>query len=515
MFPAEADARAWTTLTEIRLFTGLRDEAWDAVHGRLGDLNDTPRNLALLPDSVLRAAASAARLTPAQGQAEGPQITPVDAAQLGLTWRISRRMMTEGAAGWTNFADSDPMVPQAAAQPASSVAQGGGAQAQQANTAGQGSPDNRKLKMAAYLDQADDSEFSPAPRSQVETWFQNYRTFALGAPEEDEEPTAEQLQALHVKVSVLNSAPYADLAIWGPFNRKVVRAMKFVAWLPQPDGTYLKKDIPGPANFASWLTSWRVFRTACIMLDVVAECALTRYSKRVERLSLCWPEAWHLIALADDKMRAEGLERTRRRIESAIANGSPPPQQWSAAKPWTSAFLLAADDDQFWNEQVRDLATSWIARGGRGALLAPDEQIAAKNMRELGGKDALHVPAEQPSTASPSKDKPWGEGQSKGAKQRKRKRDQPTMPQAKWGEKGKGSTAKGSVGNYWTNQKGGDKGKGKGKQSKDASGKEICYSWGFRQGSCKGDNACPNNRAHCCQWCLSTQHRTMDCPQHR
>ena len=41
--------------------------------------------------------------------------------------------------------------------------------------------------------------------------------------------------------------------------------------LPQPDGTYLKKDIPGPANFASWLTSWRVFRTACIMLDVVAD----------------------------------------------------------------------------------------------------------------------------------------------------------------------------------------------------------------------------------------------------
>ena len=97
-------------------------------------------------------------------------------------------------------------------------------------------------------------------RSQAETCFQNYRTLALGAPEEDEEPTAEQLQALHVKVAVLNSAPYADLAIWGPFNPKVVRAMKFVAWLPHPDGTYLKEDIPGPANFSAELTSWRFFR---------------------------------------------------------------------------------------------------------------------------------------------------------------------------------------------------------------------------------------------------------------
>ena len=172
-------------------------------------------------------------------------------------------------------------------------------------------------------------------------------------------------------------------------------------------------------------------------------------------------------------------------------------------------------DGQFWIEQVRDLATSWIARGGRGALLAPDEQIAAKNMREMGGKDALSVPTVQP-PSTPSKDKPWGEGSSRGAKQRKRNRDQVTMPQPEW-RKGadKGSTAKGSVGNYRNRQQGGDKGKGKGKQSKDASGKEICYSWRFRQGSCKGDNACPNNRAHCCQWCLSTQHRTMDCPQHR
>ena len=79
----------------------------------------------------------------------------------------------------------------------------------------------------------------------------------------------------------------------------------------------------------------------------------------------------------------------------------------------------------------------------------------------------------------------------------------------------KGSTAKGSVGSYRNMQKGGDKGKGTGKQSKDASGKETCYSWRFRQGSCRGDNACPNNWAHCCQWCMSTQRRTMDCPQHR
>ena len=202
-------------------------------------------------------------------------------------------------------------------------------------------------------------------------------------------------------------------------------------------------------------------------------------------------------------------------------------------------------DGQFWIEQVRDLATSWIARGGRGALLASDEQIAAADqnlLEETDGQstiddltcriceeeeaeektfwqrcDICQCPARVPyAQCNFCNDQPSYHHGRCCWENPGRNRDQVTMPQPKW-RKGadKGSTAKGSVGNYWNRQKGGDKGKGKGKQSKDASGIETCYSWRFRQGSCKGDNACPSYRAHCCQWCRSTQHRTMDCPQHR
>ena len=202
-------------------------------------------------------------------------------------------------------------------------------------------------------------------------------------------------------------------------------------------------------------------------------------------------------------------------------------------------------DGQFWIEQVRDWATSWSARGGRGALLAPDEQIAAADQNLLEETDCqstigdltcrireeeeaeektfwqrcdiCQCPARVPyAQCNFCNDQPSYHHGRCCWENPGRNRDQVTMPQPKW-RKGadEGSTAKGSVGNYWNRQKGGDKGKGKGKQSKDASGIETCYSWRFRQGSCKGDNACPNNRAHCCQWCLSTQHRTMDCPQHR
>ena len=92
------------------------------------------------------------------------------------------------------------------------------------------------------MDQTDDGEFVPASRQQVEIWFQNYFTSAAGLPLEQEEPTAEQLQTLHIHSDVRNKSPYADLSTWGPFNRKIVRDMKFVAWFPgQMQGHWKRK----------------------------------------------------------------------------------------------------------------------------------------------------------------------------------------------------------------------------------------------------------------------------------
>ena len=53
---------------------------------------------------------------------------------------------------------------------------------------------------------------------------------------------------------------------------------------------------------------------ACIMLDVVFLAALQLYEKTIERLVLLWPKCWHLVVLADDKARAERLEKIRRRF---------------------------------------------------------------------------------------------------------------------------------------------------------------------------------------------------------
>eukprot|EP00972_Heterocapsa_arctica_P014836 2186496-Heterocapsa_arctica.AAC.1 len=82
--------------------------------------------------------------------------------------------------------------------------------------------------------------------------------------------------------------------------------------------------------------------------------------------------------MADDRARAEGLERARRATVAGIAGGAPRPPDWDPAQPWSTAFRLMASDADFWNAQVRYPAATWLARGGRGVPLAPEERVAAQ-----------------------------------------------------------------------------------------------------------------------------------------
>ena len=93
-----------------------------------------------------------------------------------------------------------------------------------------------------------------------------------------------------------------------------------------------------------------------------------------------------------------------------------------------------------------------------------------------------------------------GEGLSKTVK--RRKRDKQRIEQLQ-----KGSPIKTKKTQF---DKGKGKGKGKGRLKQvDNQGKELCYSWNNKKGSCAGDGACANGRVHKCQICLG-DHRMVD-----
>ena len=73
------------------------------------------------------------------------------------------------------------------------------------------------------------------------------------------------------------------------------------------------------------------------------------YEKVIERLTVQWPKNWNLIAHADDKARAEMLERLRRNLVIYLKDGKRVPADFKEDKPWSVCFRLLAQDEVYWS----------------------------------------------------------------------------------------------------------------------------------------------------------------------
>ena len=70
------------------------------------------------------------------------------------------------------------------------------------------------LKMAALVDQSDDSELMPPTLDEIHVWTQNFVMVMGAMPDDIEEPTANQLVAFNKRVIKMLAAPYVDFAVW-------------------------------------------------------------------------------------------------------------------------------------------------------------------------------------------------------------------------------------------------------------------------------------------------------------
>ena len=257
------------------------------------------------------------------------------------------------------------------------------------------------------------------------------------------------------------------------------------------------RELPGPQNYQQWTACWKVFKTAAIMLGIVSLAALLNYEKLIERLVVQWPMAWGLVCQADDKARAERLERIRRNFVVDQAAGKSMPTDWDPDSPWTTCFRALTSDEVFWNEQVRHPAVSWMAAGGKGAPVAAAEAIAGAHFVGTesgpgpGGSDVV--------------DRKKQANRDKRAAKKKRVQEQREELQRLKAARRPEATVEG-----------GKKGTSKGK-SKDQAGLQLCYSWATGTGPCAdvppgGECKCQVKRLHKCQFCLSPSHRNDACP---
>ena len=358
LFPTWDTLSDYTTVTQVIQFFNMDDDAWTAFMNQVGNVREDVRLLAALSRPAVLAGTSVAVLP------DGSTLSPLQATQVGLAWRLARRIMAKlGGIRESEFVDveiwlDNPPGPSESSPRATAMGSG---------TPTTSSVKEKVLKMSSLIDQADDSELLPPSNAELNKWHQNYVAIMGSQPDEAEEPSPNQLAALFKRVYVNDHPPYCDFGVWLPFERKMSKAHRFRVFTPLGDGSFLQKDLPGPASFQAWMASWRVFKTACLMLNVATLSSLETYSRHMEKLVLQWPTAWGLIAAADDQARAEKMSRLRRGILLDQSLGRQIPRDWDPGAPWSCIFCELVKEGTFWNEKVHIPAAAWTAAGGKGA----------------------------------------------------------------------------------------------------------------------------------------------------
>ena len=164
-------------------------------------------------------------------------------------------------------------------------------------------PEGEKRKISEVLDQIDEASFSPLPPEKVAQMREFHRSVTGGDPPDHERPSAEQLGALSHRLGA-GKAPFADFAVFGPYGRRQTKLLRFTAQV-FVSGELVTRQLRGPGSYQGWRASWGVFRAAMIMLNCASPSTLDRYARGIEELVLLHPQAWGIISMADETMRAE------------------------------------------------------------------------------------------------------------------------------------------------------------------------------------------------------------------
>ena len=234
--------------------------------------------------------------------------------------------------------------------------------------------------------------------------------------------------------------------------------------------------------------------------------------------------------MADAKMRSTRFEELRQRAEAthveavkvATAAGVQPKTTFDPLAPWAHIWVEAAEDRNFWFDEVTEKATQYMTQIKRSAeLLDPGHRVSLPCVQpgaEAGvssGKGGVSVstptaPSQTHKGVKPGIGSIWGQGTSKRAKAGAKKRAAAAAAAASRGPQQLALT------NAPHNAES-PKGKGrKGKKKDKAQVQEMlagrasqdCNLWNRSASGCT--EPCQNNRRHQCEFC-GGGHRGINC----
>jgi len=221
-----------------------------------------------------------------------------------------------------------------------------------------------RLKLSVLIDSTMDSELVRLPGLQIRAMYTEYARTRGAEPTEDIEPTTEQISAVK-QILDADLVPYADFALFGPYGKRFLQKLTLVNWSYLPDGTWLRRELPGPPTLEYWWSSFRVLRTAYLLLGTVDTEILDNYGEMLRGFHGTYgPRAWFIIYMADVRMRSENFERLRRHVErdhekDVRCGGT---SDFDINRPWNTVFAKAIADKDWWNDNLHRPAMLYLAR---------------------------------------------------------------------------------------------------------------------------------------------------------
>ena len=301
----------------------------------------TVREVAYVSEEDWQEVVASLTLSPGPG-AEGPTLvlTPVQRSRLRFLQRVAR--LTAGLP-----VEREKPLPEASAAP---------------------QPPSKRVKLSSLVDPSAEAELVNLDSSVVRSMFSSYKDKRGAYPHKDHEPTEEQLSAVAQLLSA-GQAPYVDFALFGPHGKRALKKLSMVAFTYQVEsGTWKRVEVPGPPDFATWWRCWLVFKTTLLLLGCVSTERLEHYGEYVRQLAETYgPEAWYIVAQADDRFRSEEMERVRRAAQISY-EGLPADARGSSSfqpdHPWEWAFGAALGEQgrDFWDTEVHKRALFYLTK---------------------------------------------------------------------------------------------------------------------------------------------------------
>jgi hypothetical protein len=359
--PTFLESQAIVDMSTARLWCGISDGEWDAFVVAAGDIR-VLRELVFMAMASFAAAVDNAVTTITTAATETAEASTVVApfSHAAKARFLSLRRVARMRCGLTP-GDLGP-----AAVAAAPVVGAVGLVAGPAPVS-----TGLKLKLSSLVDQGLDVELIELPPSEIRAMFRAYALRQGDFPADHCEPTGDQVSALGQLLSS-DRVPYVNFSLWGPFGRRLLQRLVFIAMVMSATGEWTRRELPGPPDWGHWWTSWRVLRVAFILWQAVDVEHLDNYAENLRRLSDLYPTCWFLVYSADVKMRSERFEQHRRILEGLGTPATP----FDVARPWNAVFKAANSDAAFWDIEVRHACLAHLTK----IATSPDNSTAQPSL---------------------------------------------------------------------------------------------------------------------------------------